>query len=41
MNEQTIIRLPADLKRAIQQEADRKGISFNSMIIFILQKGLK
>ena len=34
--EQTTIRLPADLKEQIQQKADKKGQSFNALILFIL-----
>jgi len=33
--EQTTIRLPAELKEKLQQEADRKGISFNAMVVSI------
>ena len=36
--EQTTIRLPADLKRELQQEADRTGISFNAFILRILER---
>ncbi len=39
--EQTTIRLPTELKQRIQQEADKKGISFNAALIFLLQRGLK
>ncbi|MDD7349778.1 MAG: Arc family DNA-binding protein [Clostridiales bacterium] len=39
--EQITIRLPAELKEKIQQAADRKGISFNSMVIIFLEAGLK
>lgn len=39
--EQITIRLSAELKKKIQQEADRKGISFNSMVIIFLVTGLK
>lgn len=35
------IHLSAELKEKIQQEADRKGISFNSMLIIFLAAGLK
>lgn len=34
--EQTTIRLPADLKRALQQEADRRGYAVRDLIVFIL-----
>ena len=39
--EQTTIRLPAELKEMLQQEAERRGISFNSLVILLLKKGLK
>lgn len=39
--EQITIRLSAELKEKIQQKADRKGISFNSMLIIFLAAGLK
>lgn len=34
--EQTTIRLPAELKRDIEKEADEKNISFNEMISILL-----
>lgn len=37
---QTTIRLPAELKDKLQQEADRLGISFNGLVIDYLWKGL-
>lgn len=39
--EQTTIRLPAVLKRKLQQEADWLGVSFNEMVIKLLKEGLK
>lgn len=39
--EQTTIRLPAELKEKLQQEADRLGISFNGLVIDYLWKGLE
>ena len=36
--EQTTIRLPAELKRELQREADERGISFNAYIVIILQQ---
>lgn len=36
MKEQTTIRLPAELKEQLQQEAERKGISLNALILMIL-----
>ena len=38
--EQTTIRLPADLKEKIQQEADKAGQSLNAEIIILLRKAL-
>lgn len=38
--EQTTIRLPSELKEKIQKEADRLGISFNAMVLILLEKGL-
>ena len=37
--EQTTIRLPAELKEKLQQEAQKKGISFNSYILLLIDKG--
>ena len=39
--DQTTIRLPAELKEKLQQEADRLGISFNGLVIDYLWKGLE
>ena len=39
--EQTTIRLPAEFKGKLQQEADRLGVSFNGLIIGYLWKSLK
>lgn len=36
--EQTTIRLPAELQEKLQQEADRRGISFNALVIMILSE---
>lgn len=36
--EQTTIRLPAELNEWLRQEAKRKGISFNSYILMILNE---
>lgn len=38
--EQTTIRLPAELKDRLQQEADKLGISFNGLILNIIRKYL-
>lgn len=35
--EQTTIRLPAELKEALQREAQEKGISFNGYLIALIQ----
>lgn len=39
--EQTTIRLPAELKDQLQQEADRMGISFNAYVVNLLWAGLE
>ena len=39
--EQTTIRLHAGLKEQLQREADRRGISFNALVIILLQKFLE
>ena len=36
--EQTTIRLPAELKEQIQQEADELGISFNEAVMIALKR---
>lgn len=36
--EQTTIRLPAELKEKLQQEADRRGDSFNGLMVLMLNK---
>lgn len=41
MREQTTIRLPRELKEKLQGEADKRGISFNSLVIIYLERGLK
>lgn len=35
--EQTTIRLPAELKKRLQQEADRIGMTFNQFVLLILK----
>jgi predicted DNA-binding protein len=37
--EQTTIRLPAELKEQLQQEAEQIGISFNAYILMLIDKG--
>ena len=37
--EQTTIRLPGELKKTLQQEADKKGISFNAYVLTLIDKG--
>lgn len=37
--EQTTLRLPAELKEKLQEEAARKGISFNSYILLLIDIG--
>ena len=39
--EQTTIRLPAELKERLQQEADKLSISFNGLVIDYLWKCLE
>ena len=34
--EQTTIRLPAELKNQLQQEAEKKGYSLSELIVFTL-----
>lgn len=34
--EQTTIRLPAELKEQLQREADNLGISFNELVMMII-----
>lgn len=34
--EQTTIRLPAELKERLQREADRRGDSFNGLVVMML-----
>lgn len=38
---QTTIRLPAELKEKLAQEAARRGISLNELIIIFLRKSLE
>ena len=39
--EQTTIRLPAELKQRLQQTADRRGDSFNGLVVMLLNKSLE
>ncbi len=39
MKEQTTIRLPKELKEKLQREAEETGISFNSYILLLIDKG--
>ncbi len=39
--EQTTIRLPAELKEKIQKEADRRGESFNGLVMIMLNEAWK
>lgn len=34
--EQTTIRLPIGMKEELQQEADKRGISFNALVLMLL-----
>lgn len=38
---QTTIRLPVELKYKLEQEADKRGVSFNGLVIDYLWKGLE
>ncbi len=37
--EQTTIRLPAELKKQLRREADERGISFNAYVLILIDKG--
>lgn len=37
--EQTTLRLPAELKEKLQTEAERMGISLNSYILMLIDRG--
>lgn len=37
--EQTTLRLPAELKEKLQVEAERMGISLNSYILLLIDRG--
>ncbi len=39
--EQITIRLPGELKKQLQQEADRRGNSLNETIISVIRIGLE
>ena len=39
--EQTTIRLPAELKKRLQQEAERKGQTVKDIVLFILYSYLQ
>ncbi len=41
MKQQITIRLPDELKKEIQQQADQKNISFNAEIILLIHRGLE
>lgn len=41
MRVQTTIRLPADLKEQVQQEAVRLGVSFNELLLKLIHVGLE
>jgi len=36
--EQTTIRLPSELKEALQREAQEKGMSFNDYVLSLIHK---
>ena len=39
--EQITLRLPVALKEKIQREADEAGISFNAMVVILLQLAVR
>lgn len=39
--EQTTIRLPVEMKEQIQKQAGQMGISFNAMVLMLIDKGLQ
>ncbi len=39
--EQTTIRLPAELKDRLQREADRRGVSFNDYLLWLIIQALQ
>ena len=39
--EQITVRLPADIKEWLQDEADRLGISMNEIIIMVLRNAME
>lgn len=38
---QKTLRLPAELEKELTQEAERRGLSFNALVILLLKKGLE
>lgn len=36
--EQTTIRLPANLKKQLQQKAAKKGLTFNQLVLIIINE---
>ena len=38
---QMILRITVELKRQIEKEADKRGISFNGMVNIVIFEGLK
>ena len=36
--EQTTIRLPDEMKKGLQKEADKRGMSFNQLVLIILKE---
>ena len=41
MREQTTIRLPAELLEQLKREADKRGDSFNGLLMILLNAGWK
>ena len=41
MLEQTTIRLPSELREQLHRQAYQKGISFNALVIILLNQALR
>ena len=39
--QQTTIRLPEELKRKLDREAEKRSLSFNGLVNFLLFEGIK
>lgn len=38
---ETMLRLPPEMKEAVEKEARKISISFNAMVLYLIQKGLE